>query len=138
MLTEATLGGVRPIGFRWGKARTYLLGSYVGFRGLRIIPLLRRCARSVHQRLGSDSHAHFRCLIASDWRGAPRRSSICIDRRYVLRSHATGADLNVASILASGKMGRLVLSAHSNVARLLDSCLARPAYGRVRDRTRRK
>src|SRR5215831_19750592 len=73
MLTEATLGGVRPIGFRWGKPRTYLLGSYVGFRGLRIIPLLRRCARSVHQRLGSDSHAHFRCLIASDWRGAPRR-----------------------------------------------------------------
>ena len=48
------------------------------------------------------------------------------------------ADLNVASILVWGKMGRLNLSPHPNVARWLDSCLARPAYGRVRDQTRRK
>jgi glutathione S-transferase len=47
------------------------------------------------------------------------------------------ADLNVASILVWGKMGRLNLSSHPNVARWLDSCLSRPAYSRVRDRTRR-
>jgi glutathione S-transferase len=41
-------------------------------------------------------------------------------------------DLNVASILVWGKMGRLDLSAHSNVKQWLDSCLARPAYSRVR------
>src|SRR6516165_7138869 len=28
------------------------------------------------------------CEKCPDWRGTPRRSSICIDRRYVLRSHA--------------------------------------------------
>jgi glutathione S-transferase len=36
------------------------------------------------------------------------------------------ADLNVPSILVWGKMGRLDLSPHPNVARWLDSCLARP------------
>ena len=50
----------------------------------------------------------------------------------------TVADLNVASILVWGKMGRLNLSPYPKVARWLDSCLARPAYGRVRDRTRHK
>jgi glutathione S-transferase len=50
----------------------------------------------------------------------------------------TVADLNLASILVWGKMGRLDLSAHLDVARWLDSCLARPAYRRVRDRTTRK
>jgi glutathione S-transferase len=59
------------------------------------------------------------------------------------RDHLAGgqfsvADLNVASILVWGKMGRLDLSPHENVAQWLDNCLARPAYGRVRDRTRRK
>jgi glutathione S-transferase len=49
-----------------------------------------------------------------------------------------GADLNLASILVWGKMGRLDLSAHLDVARWLDSCLARPAYRRVRDRIPRK
>jgi glutathione S-transferase len=49
----------------------------------------------------------------------------------------TVADLNVAGILVCGKMGRLDLSGHPDVARWLDNCLARPAYGRVRDRTRR-
>ena len=48
------------------------------------------------------------------------------------------ADLNVASILVWGKMGRLNLSPYPNVARWLDSCLRRPAYGRVRYRTRQK
>src|SRR5262245_47845781 len=45
----------------------------------------------------------------------------------------TVADLNVASILVWGKMGRLDLSACSNVKRWLDGCLARPAYSRVRE-----
>ena len=57
------------------------------------------------------------------------------------RDHLAGGefsvtDLNVASILVWGKMGRLNLSPHPNVARWLDSCLTRPAYSRVRDRTR--
>jgi glutathione S-transferase len=59
-------------------------------------------------------------------------------RDHLADGNFTVADLNVASILVWGKMGRLDLSAHSDVARWLDSCLARPAYSRVRDRTRRK
>jgi glutathione S-transferase len=59
------------------------------------------------------------------------------------RDHLAGhqfsvADLNVASILVWGKMGRLELSSYPKVARWLNSCLGRPAYGRVRDRTRHK
>ena len=47
-------------------------------------------------------------------------------------THLTGGefsvtDLNVASILVWGKMGRLNLSPYPNVARWLDSCLRRPA-----------
>ena len=45
----------------------------------------------------------------------------------------TVADLNVASILVWGKMARLNLSGHPQVRRWLDGCLARSAYGRVRD-----
>jgi glutathione S-transferase len=59
-------------------------------------------------------------------------------RDHLADGDFTVADLNVASILAWGKMGRLNLSTHSNVARWLDNCLARPAYSRVRDLTRRK
>lgn len=59
-------------------------------------------------------------------------------REHLLNGGFTVADLNVASILAWGKMVRLNLSAHSEVARWLDGCLARPAYGRVRDQTARK
>jgi glutathione S-transferase len=65
-------------------------------------------------------------------------NSVLNGRDYLTDSNFTVADLNVASILAWGKMGRLDLSSHSNVARWLDNCLARSAYGRVRDRTRRK
>jgi glutathione S-transferase len=59
------------------------------------------------------------------------------------RDHLAGGefsviDLNVASILVWGKMGRLNLSPHPNVARWLDTCLTRPAYSRVRERTRPK
>ncbi len=59
-------------------------------------------------------------------------------RKYLVGKSFTVADLNVASILAWGKMGRLDLSKHSDVTRWLDDCLSRPAYGRVRDLTRRK
>ena len=55
-------------------------------------------------------------------------------RDYLVSNSFTVADLNVASILVWGKMGRLNLSNHPEVARWLDACLARPAYGRVRQR----
>ncbi len=47
------------------------------------------------------------------------------------------ADLNVASILAWGRIARLDLSRHSNVARWLDACLKRPANLRVREMAKR-
>jgi glutathione S-transferase len=66
-----------------------------------------------------------------------------LNNKFAERDHLAGgqftvADLNVASILVWGKMGRLDLSPYPHVARWLDGCLARPAYGRVRERTRRK
>jgi glutathione S-transferase len=60
------------------------------------------------------------------------------ERQFLAGDSFTLADLNVASILVWGKMARLDLSAHSNVARWLNSCLARPAYRRVRELTARK
>lgn len=57
---------------------------------------------------------------------------------YLVGNSFTVADLNVASILVWGKMGRLRLSNYSEVARWFDGCLVRPAYGRVRERTSRK
>ncbi len=59
-------------------------------------------------------------------------------RDHLAGTQFTVADLNVASILVWGKMGRLDLSPCPNVTRWLDSCLGRPAYGRMRDRTRHK
>ena len=59
-------------------------------------------------------------------------------RDHLASGEFSVTDLNVASILVWGKMGRLNLSPHPNVARWLDSCLTRPAYSRVRDRTRHK
>ena len=56
---------------------------------------------------------------------------------YLAGDSFTVADLNVASILAWGRMSRLNLSACSEVARWLDACLARPAYRRVRDQAKR-
>jgi glutathione S-transferase len=58
-------------------------------------------------------------------------------REYLAGDSFTVADLNVASILAWGRMARLNLSACSEVARWLDACLARPAYRRVRDQAKR-
>jgi len=59
-------------------------------------------------------------------------------RAYLAGNTFTVADLNVASILVWGKMARLDTSAHPKTTRWLDGCLARPAYGRVRERTRSK
>jgi glutathione S-transferase len=59
-------------------------------------------------------------------------------RDHLVDGNFTVADLNLASILVWGKMGRLDLSAHLDVARWLESCLTRPAYRRLRDRTTRK
>jgi glutathione S-transferase len=59
-------------------------------------------------------------------------------RDYLAGNSFSVADLNVASILVWGKMGRLNLSDEAAVARWFDACLARPAYGRLRDRASRK
>jgi glutathione S-transferase len=60
------------------------------------------------------------------------------ERPFLAGESFTLADLNVASILVWGKMARLDLSPHSNVARWLNTCLARPAYRRVRELSARK
>ena len=57
-------------------------------------------------------------------------------REFLAAGGFTVADLNVASILVWGKMARLGLSDHPELKRWLDDCLARPAYRRVRDRSR--
>jgi len=54
-------------------------------------------------------------------------------RAHLAGENFTVADLNVASILAWGKIARLDFSRHPNVARWLEKSLARPAYKRVRD-----
>ena len=59
-------------------------------------------------------------------------------RDYLVGNSFTVADLNVASILVWGKMARLNLWNHPEVSRWFDACLARPAYGRVRERASRK
>jgi glutathione S-transferase len=58
-------------------------------------------------------------------------------RPYLAGEAFTVADLNVASILAWGKMARLNFALHPALAKWLDACLARPAYGRVRERAKR-
>ncbi|WP_035661195.1 glutathione S-transferase family protein [Bradyrhizobium sp. Ec3.3] len=60
-----------------------------------------------------------------------------LDKALAARGHLAGdgftvADLNVASILAWGRISRLDLSACPHLARWLDGCLARPAYARLR------
>jgi glutathione S-transferase len=53
-------------------------------------------------------------------------------RSYLATDDFTVADLNVASILAWGKMARLDLSGAPHVAKWLDASLRRPAYARLR------
>jgi glutathione S-transferase len=50
----------------------------------------------------------------------------------------TVADLNVAGVLMWGKIARLDLSAYPDLAKWLDRCLARPAYARLRERSKGK
>ena len=58
--------------------------------------------------------------------------------KHLVGNSFTVADLNVASILVWGKMARLNLLNHPEVRQWFDACLARPAYGRVRERASRK
>jgi glutathione S-transferase len=58
-------------------------------------------------------------------------------RNYLAGTSFTVADLNVAGILVWAKMARLDLSAYPELARWLNACLARPAYMRLRDLTRK-
>jgi glutathione S-transferase len=53
-------------------------------------------------------------------------------RGYLAADEFTVADLNVASILAWGKMSRLDLSGAPHVAKWLNAALGRPAYRRLR------
>jgi glutathione S-transferase len=57
---------------------------------------------------------------------------------YLAGNSFTVADLNVAGILMWGKMARLDLSAYPELTRWLNTCLARPAYMRLRDQAGRK
>jgi glutathione S-transferase len=59
-------------------------------------------------------------------------------RGYLAGNSFTVADLNVAGILMWAKMARMDLSAYPALTRWLDVSLARPAYVRLRDQTRRK
>jgi glutathione S-transferase len=66
-----------------------------------------------------------------------------LDSSLAGRFHLAGdgftvADLNVAGILVWGKIARLDLSAYPDLAAWLDRCLARPAYARLRERSKRK
>lgn len=58
--------------------------------------------------------------------------------QYLTGDSFTVADLNVASILAWGRIARLNRSACSEVARWLDACMGRRAYRLVRDLAKRK
>lgn len=55
-----------------------------------------------------------------------------VGRSYLAADGFTVADLNVASILAWGKIVRLDLSVWPELKRWLDACLARPANARAR------
>jgi glutathione S-transferase len=59
-------------------------------------------------------------------------------RDHLAGNSFTVADLNVAGILMWAKMARMDLSAYPELTRWLDASLARPAYVRLRDQTRRK
>ena len=58
-------------------------------------------------------------------------------RAFLAGDSFSVADLNVASILVWGKWAKLGLSAHREVTRWLNYCLARPAYGRVLDQRKK-
>ncbi len=55
-------------------------------------------------------------------------------RDYLLGGGFSVADLNVAAVMGWGKIAKLNLEPHPNVARWLDACLARPAYNKATGR----
>ena len=55
------------------------------------------------------------------------------NREWLIADRFTIADLNVASVLSWAKGARLDLSAYPNMAKWLDTCLGRPAFGKVRE-----
>jgi glutathione S-transferase len=59
-------------------------------------------------------------------------------RGHLAGTGFTVADLNVASILVWAKMARLDFTAYPDLKRWQDACLARPAYGRLRERSSRQ
>ena len=59
-------------------------------------------------------------------------------RFYLAGDGFTVADLNVAGILMWAKFARMDLSAFPELARWLDACMARPAYLRLRERSKSK
>jgi glutathione S-transferase len=59
-----------------------------------------------------------------------------VGRLYLAGDSFTVADLNVASILAWGKIVRLDLSAWPELKRWLDTCLSRPANARARSKNK--
>jgi glutathione S-transferase len=59
-------------------------------------------------------------------------------RSYLAGDGFSVADLNVASILAWGRIVRLDLSAWPELKRWLDDCLSRPANARARERSNKK
>jgi glutathione S-transferase len=58
--------------------------------------------------------------------------------RFLAGDGFTVADLNVAGVLMWGRLSRMEMAAYPNLARWLEGCLARPAYLRLRERTKRK
>ena len=59
-------------------------------------------------------------------------------RFYLAGDGFTVADLNVAGILMWAKFARMDLSGYPELARWLNVCMARPAYLRLRERTKSK
>lgn len=53
--------------------------------------------------------------------------------QWLAGNRFTIADLNVASVLSWAKGAKLDLSAYPNLAKWLDTCLGRPAFGKVRE-----
>ena len=69
---------------------------------------MRRCARSVHQRLGSDSHAQSRCLIASDCRRVPQRGEYpCVGQNGALGSIVPFERSAMVDLLSASQMQRI-------------------------------
>jgi glutathione S-transferase len=52
---------------------------------------------------------------------------------WLVGDRFTIADLNVASVLSWAKGAKLDLSAYPNLSKWLDTCLGRPAFGKVRE-----